>query len=295
MSEESGEKIQRIEDVNALVQALVHKETLGKPFWLSGIAQAVHYSDQGNTYFRLENNRYSIYCYLPDRLRGEMDFTIQPHMELEVFGDIRVWQPQARLQIQAQKIRLIEISLVADFKGTEEYLRSKGLFPKTPLPLPNPILKIMLITSTGSRAVDDFRAAYFKAGGTAEVDVYDVPLEGESAPRKIAEALYAINDGSMADVIVLTRGGGSTRSLAVFNDPMIAEAICRSKIPIVSAIGHERDIVFADKVADKRASTPTDAATLLLNAQKSKSKSCFLLASSFLVILSSLFYLSLGL
>jgi exodeoxyribonuclease VII large subunit len=274
MSQEPDTTVNKISDINARIKAIVENQTLGKPVAIGGLVQSVHQSDRGHVYFNLVDDPFSIRCFAHERLRGDLGFTIRSGMELEVYGEIKVYDRLARIELDAQQVRLIEQTSVSDFMSLEQQLEHKGLWPPTKKKLPAQINHIALVTSINSQAREDFKSAYRESGfGTAQISEEDVPLEGEFAPKKIAETIERINQQGQADVIVLTRGGGKRQALSVFDDLLIAEAISKSTIPVVCGVGHESDQTFADKVADLSAISPTAAAHIILKSQKPK-KGC---------------------
>jgi exodeoxyribonuclease VII large subunit len=272
---ENPNPITPISDLNARIQAIVQKETIGKPLWVSGVIEGKRQSARGHIYFRLEDDPWSIDCVLYDNVQGNLGFTPQNGMEVEALGEIRVYDRKARLEFQVQQMRVVVPRSIPDFLDAEAYLRNKGLWGQPKKELPHHIDRIALVTSRNSDAVNDFKEVYQRKSlpdKSAQILLEDVPLEGELAPAKIAQAIRHINDGKLADVIVLTRGGGRASQLATFNDPLIAEAIIQSKIPVITGIGHESDQTFADKVADGVGITPTDAADKIIQLQARASK-----------------------
>lgn len=266
-----------VRDFSTQLQSHILKEAIGKNCFLKGTVKGKFQSARGHIYFELEDKSWSIYCMLSADVANQLSFTIQNNMDVEIYGDIGFYDRKCQIQLQIQQIRLIERPAFPDFGEAEKYLKSKGLWGLPPIPLPTRIKNIYLITSERSKAVADFRAKYADSAVKAKVTpaqilVEDVPLEGELAPRRIADAIQNADSGARADVIVLTRGGGAFSALATFNDPIIAEAICRSKTPIVVGVGHEEDRVFAEKVADVRAISPTDAADKIVEAQQQSHK-----------------------
>ena len=146
------------------------------------------------------------------------------------------------------------------------------------------------MTGVQTCALPIFETNYRKAEGKAAVELADVRLEGQSAVQEISDALNRLNRENEVDVIVLTRGGGRKHDMSIFNDVIIAEAICRSEIVVVTAIGHERNHFFADKVADMSVSTPTAAAIALAKPHKPNSDRIIIaavavIATVFIVIL----------
>jgi exodeoxyribonuclease VII large subunit len=256
--------VEIIRDVNMRLRALVESETLSSGFWVGGLVRKHYLSDYGHIYFDLVDGDYSIYCMVREAVRGKLDFTISNGMDIELFGSIHVYEKRARIEMEVQQARLVTrpVSNVHDISVLEQ-LKKKALWPRERRPIPQPINKIALITSRYSDAERDFNATYRQKGGTAAVTTVDVRIQGQQAPREIADAINLLNKDSSADVIVLTRGGGRLADIAVFDDLLIVEAICRSTIPIVTGIGHQPDTTLADRVADVSQITPTAAAQYL--------------------------------
>ncbi len=265
MPDDTAARVNHIRDINARVRAIIERETVGKPFWVGGLVCRYHISDFGHVYFDLYHGNHSIACMIPESARGGLGFTVANGMEIEVFGTLRVYEPRAKIEIEVESARLIERGAYANYIDIEEQLRRKGLWPRRKRPLPEQITRIGLITSKQSDALHDFEDTYRResAGNVAAIQLVDVRVQGEQAPREIADAINRLNQEAEVDVIVLVRGGGRAAELATFDDYLIAEAICRSDIPVVTGIGHQRDETFADRVADVAAITPTDAALRL--------------------------------
>jgi exodeoxyribonuclease VII large subunit len=151
-------------------------------------------------------------------------------------------------------------------------LEREGLFaPERKRPLPYIPQKIGLITAADSAAAADFTKILKERWGGVEVLLADVYVQGEQAPLQIIQALDHINQLSeVPEVLVITRGGGSAEDLAAFNDERLVRAIAASRIPTLVAIGHEVDVSLAELAADQRASTPTNAAQILVPDKKSE-------------------------
>lgn len=263
----SEEPVFPLARVNARVRAVVESETLDKPLWTGGFVHHVYLADSGHVYFTLVEGDFSIRCMLTERKRGSIPFTPQDGMEVEVYGSIAVFDQKAMIQIVVEQMRLLEGQVMSHYESAEDRLSKQGLYPPKKRPLPTNIGTIRLVTSRSSQAIKDFENTYRDHNGTAQVRISEVLLEGDFAAQKIADKIRQINEDGSADVMVLTRGGGRRQMLSVFNDYLIAEAICRSRIPIVTGIGHANDETLADRVADVRTDTPTAAAVLLAGVE----------------------------
>jgi exodeoxyribonuclease VII large subunit len=268
MSDQPNTPKRHIPQLNAMVRALVEQETLEHPFWVGGYVTRRFLSDAGHLYFDINDEDFSISCMVRERVRGTIAFDISNGLDVEVLGRVRVYERKARVEIDVEDIRLIERPQTVIDGSLLQQLEQKGLWPRTKKPIPNTIQRIGLITSKQSQALHDFEDQYRRDGGTAAIKLTDVRLQGEQAIREIAEAIKRFNQANDVDVIVLTRGGGRTAELSVFDDLQIAEAICLSEIPVVTGIGHQRDHTLADEVADASQITPTAAASFLAHKKE---------------------------
>jgi exodeoxyribonuclease VII large subunit len=252
-----------IPGLNALIRSLVEQETLGHPFWVGGYVTHRFNSDAGHLYFRLTDEDYSIGCIIRAPVKNKLGFEISSGMDIEVYGCVRVYERKADIQIEVEQVRLIESQQKIVDTNLLNQLEKIGLWPHEKKPMPNVIRKIGLVTSKQSDALHDFEDTYRSEGGTAAVKLSDVRLQGDQAPQVIADAIRRVGKSGDVDVIVLTRGGGRTADLAVFDSLLIAEAICRCTVPVITGIGHQRDHTLADEVADYKAITPTAVASYL--------------------------------
>ncbi|MCA0452617.1 MAG: exodeoxyribonuclease VII large subunit [Chloroflexi bacterium] len=250
-----------IPSLNALIRSVVEVETLDYPFKVAGYVTRFYKSNPGNLYFDLTDDGYTISCII--RTKNVPAFPLGNGMDIEVYGTVKVYEPKAQIQIDVTQVRVLESQSKTVDKTLLEQLTAKGLWPRSKKPMPPMISKIGLVTSKQSDALHDFEDTYRTEGGTAAVRLSDVRLTGEQAPQIIANAITRFSHSREVDVIVLTRGGGRSAELATFDSLLIAEAICRSNIPVVTGIGHQRDRTLADEVADYMAITPTAVATYL--------------------------------
>ncbi len=263
MSVEPNTKKRNIPSLNALIRSLVEQETLEHSFWVGGNVARRFISQADHLYFDLIDEDYSIGCMVRSAVKNKLGFEISNGMDIEVYGCIRVYERKAEVQIDVEQIRLVQIQQKIIDTNLLNQLTQEGLWPREKKPIPIGIRKIGLVTSKQSDALHDFEDTYRSEGGIAAVKLSDIRLQGDLAPRQIADAIKRLDKGNEVDIIVLTRGGGRTDDLAVFDSLLIAEAICRSKTPVVTGIGHQRDHTLADEVADYKAITPTAVASYL--------------------------------
>ena len=257
-----------IAEINAHIRNTLEREIRIKHVTVIGkVIGRVYTSDLGHVYFKISDNDYAIPCFLRQSVARTLGHKIQVGTQLEVTGVIGVYDKDLAVQIEVERAELIQAAPARNLDGLETLLKSEGTWRTAKHPLPAQIKRIGLVTSSSSRARDDFESYYADQGGTAHIWHERVPLEGEQAATKIVEAIHSLNRRTDIDVIVLTRGGGRPEDLAVFSDPTIAQAIAESNKPVVTGIGHEGDETLADRAADVRAITPTAAAVLLAHHQ----------------------------
>ena len=194
-----------------------------------------------------------------------LKFRPEDGMKVVVRGRISVYEQGGIYQMYAESIEPDgEGSLYAAFEKLKEKLREKGMFEESlKKPLPRFPKKIGVVTAEGGAALQDILNITKRRYPLAEIVLYPVSVQGVSAAGEIANAIDYMNEVSACDVMIIGRGGGSIEDLWAFNEEIVANAIFNSKIPVVSAVGHETDFTIADFVADLRAPTPSAAAELV--------------------------------
>lgn len=225
-------------------------------------------SNRKHIYFSISDsaktNTATCSCALWEFKAKQLSFDLEIGMKVRVTGTANIYKPNGRFTFIVNTIAPVgEGALQKAFEALKKSLEKKGYFDearKRSIPLyPQ---KIGLITSRNGDAIKDFRTHLVSVG--MQVFHVDSRVEGLSAISDLVAAITYINTAHPdLDVIVLTRGGGSLESLQAFNSLEVAQAIFASRIPVVSAVGHENDVTIADLVADMRASTPTAAGNVL--------------------------------
>lgn len=226
--------------------------------------------------FRVSKNKW-VYFDLKDEYSSVKFFgtiyqlpgPLEDGMLLQVRGNPRL-HPQYGFSITVQTMQPVgEGSIKKAAALLEAKLASEGLFDiERKRPLPYPPKRIGLVASGESAAYHDFIKILNERWGGTEVLLADVQVQGDLAPGQIIRALEYLNTHEEVDVIVVTRGGGSAEDLAAFSTEQVTRAVAASRTPTVVAIGHEVDISLAELAADQRASTPSNAAQLLVPDKK---------------------------
>lgn len=193
---------------------------------------------------------------------ADVSANIADGQEVLAAGRISVYAPRGNYQLIAELVQPAGVSsLAAAFEALKRKLADQGLFDearKKPIP-PNPA-RVALITSPHGAAVRDFLRLAEARGTGAQLRIYPSLVQGDAAPGQLAAQLDAVNRDGWAEVVALIRGGGSLEDLWAFNTELVAEAMARSAIPVVTGVGHEPDVSIADYVADRRFSTPSAVA-----------------------------------
>ena len=223
----------------------------------------------GHHYFSLKDAESSIRCVMFRREAMSLRFRPENGMKVVVSGRVSVFPRDGAYQLYCATMVPDGVGELAfAFEQLKNRLHKEGLFdPAHKKPIPAHPRTIALVTSPAGAAVRDMIRILGARYPMAKVLVVPVRVQGEEAPEEIAQGLDLVNALDLADLIITGRGGGSMEDLWAFNDEGVARAIFRSRIPVISAVGHEPDVTIADFVADLRASTPSNAAELAVPDQ----------------------------
>lgn len=243
--------------------------------WIRGEISNYRPSSTGHTYFTLSDRSASVSMVLfrGDMIRNPDAQKFRDGDEIMCFGDVSVYAKRGTFQVIVKIIKAVgKGNLQADFEKLKSKLSQEGLFDlESKQSIPDFPMKVAVITSPSGAAVKDFLQVYSRRALHMDVLIVPAIVQGEKAPASLRNALFHTLkfhlEKSPIDVIVLTRGGGSMEDLWCFNDEGLAYDIFNSPVPIISAIGHERDFSISDFVADVRCETPTAAAELLTQEQ----------------------------
>lgn len=230
--------------------------------WVTGEISNVRRPASGHIYLTLKDEGAQIAMVIWRAIAAKIPFELRDGLAVIVQGELTVYPPQGQYQISCRQVYPKGVgALELAFRQLKEKLQKEGLFAlehKRPLPfLPR---RIGIVTSRSGAALRDILKVLSKRSPFVPVLIHSTRVQGEGAAREIAEAIANMNRFEDVDVLIVGRGGGSLEDLWAFNEEPVARAIYSSRIPIVSAVGHEIDVTIADFVADVRALTPTDAA-----------------------------------
>ena len=223
-----------------------------------------HYT--GHMYFTLKDENSLIKCVMFKTYTPNLNFIPKDGMQVKVLGTVSVFERDGVYQIYCKAMQQDGLGdLYRIYTELKEKLSKEGLFDdKYKKPIPYMPKCIGVLTSNTGSVIRDIINVSTRRNPNVYIKLLPVPVQGQGAARKITEAIKIMNENRLCDVIILARGGGSLEDLWPFNEEIVAKAIFDSKIPIVSAVGHETDFTISDFVADLRAPTPSAAAELVI-------------------------------
>ncbi|GGA68055.1 exodeoxyribonuclease VII large subunit [Ornithinibacillus halotolerans] len=237
--------------------------------WLKGEISNFKLHSRGHMYLTLKDDQSRINAVMFAGNNRFLKFRPENGMKVLVRGEISVFEATGQYQLYIQQMEPDGIgSLYLAFEQLKEKLRKQGYFEESyKKEIPKVPDHIAVITSPTGAAVRDIITTIKRRYPVVQLTVLPVLVQGVNAARSIQKAIEQANAMSMFDVIILGRGGGSIEELWSFNEEIVADAIFRSQIPIISAVGHETDVTISDYVADLRAPTPTGAAEMAVPSQ----------------------------
>ena len=223
----------------------------------------------GHHYFTIKDGTGAMKCVMFKSAAVRLRFRPENGMQVIAMGSVTVYVRDGVYQLYCTGMVMDGIGdLYAAFEQLKTKLAAQGLFdPAHKKPLPRLPGTIGIVTSSAGAAVHDMLRILRKRYPLTNVKLLPVRVQGAEAPAEIAGAIWYANQHNLADLLIVGRGGGSIEDLWAFNDEMVARAIYDSKIPVISAVGHEPDVTISDFVADLRAATPSNAAELAVPDQ----------------------------
>ena len=257
-------RIYSVSELNELIKELFDETPLFLQIAVRGELSNYKIYPSGHHYFTLKDSESSLKCVMFKSSALKLRFKPENGMSVTAFGRVSVYPRDGAYQLYCTGIMPEGTGdLQVAFEQLKKKLDEEGLFDashKKPLPLyPE---KIAVITSSAGAAVHDMIRILSHRWPMTKVLLLPVRVQGSEAPAEIAGAIRYANRHALADLIITGRGGGSIEDLWAFNDERVARAIYASSIPVISAVGHEPDVTISDYVADRRASTPSNAAEI---------------------------------
>lgn len=260
----SRNRILTISELTRRIRGSLEQEFFN--LWVVGEASNVRRPTSGHVYLTLKDADAQLQAVIFKTVVNNIKFEVRDGMEVLAFGSVTVYEARGQYQLIIERIEPKGIgALQLAFLQLKERLEKEGLFdPAHKKPLPLLPKKIAIVTSLTGAAIRDILNVINRRFAKVEILIYPVKVQGDGAAQEIAQAITDLNAIADIDVIIAGRGGGSLEDLWAFNEEVVARSIYASKIPVISAVGHEIDVTISDLVADKRALTPTEAGELVV-------------------------------
>lgn len=266
--DQKSDKIWTITEVNSAVKTVL--EGALASFWMEAEIGTMTVHSSGHVYMVLKDEKSQIKAVIWKGAQAVRALKLATGSKLEVFGNITVYEPRGEYQFTIRDIRPLGLGeLQRKFEEIKNRLQKEGLFDSSrKKKIPTLPRKIGVITSPTGAAIHDFLNIINRRFPNINIQIYPSAVQGIGAEKDLIKGVRFFNRiESKVDVIVLMRGGGSMEDLWPFNDEALAREIAASKIPTISAVGHEIDFTISDFVADMRVPTPSSAAELVIAKQ----------------------------
>lgn len=266
-----SDRIYKVSEITQDIKLILENTFEG--VWVEGELSNVRVSSSAHQYFSLKDEKAVLQAVVFSRIGASTKFKLEDGLKVLCFGNIEVYPPHGKYQLIVERIEPKGLgALQLALEQLKNKLEKEGLFSsehKKPIPyLPQ---RVGVVTSLQGAAIKDILKVLDRRFRGVHIVIRPVQVQGDNAKNQIAEAIddfNLLNEGLSADkrieVLIVGRGGGSIEDLWAFNEEIVARSIYNSKIPVISAVGHERDITLSDLVADIRASTPSAAAEMVI-------------------------------
>ncbi|WP_243288936.1 exodeoxyribonuclease VII large subunit [Clostridium perfringens] len=252
-------------EVNNYVKKLVENDFILKNLNVKGEISNLKFHSSGHIYFSLKDENSKVNCIMFKNNAVNLDFRLEEGMKVEIKARLGVYHKEGTYQLYCENIKKAGIGeLFEEFHKLKKELSEEGIFDeKYKRALPKFPKRIGIITARTGAAVRDIINVIQRRNKSLDIILYPAKVQGENAADSIIEGIRYFNNEKSVDVIILGRGGGSIEELWAFNSRELAYEIFNSRIPTVSAVGHEVDFTISDFVSDMRAPTPSAAGELV--------------------------------
>ena len=258
---ERKKSVYGVSQINAYIRNMLAQDFLLRDVLVRGEVSNCTYHSSGHIYFTLKDEKAAIACVMFAGSRKGLSFRLQEGQQVVVSGSVEVFERDGKYQLYAKRIFSDGAGTLSEkFERLKRTLEERGMFdPCYKRPLPRFIRTLGVVTAPTGAAIRDIINIAGRRNPYVQIILYPALVQGEHAAESIVRGIHAL-EALPVDVIIAGRGGGTLEDLWAFNDEQLARAIAASEIPVVSAVGHERDHSISDFVADYAAATPTAAA-----------------------------------
>ena len=254
-----------VTQLNTYIKSIIDGDSLLRSLYVVGeISNFTNHYRTGHFYLTLKDENCAVKAVMFASANRRLKFMPENGMKVIVRGRVSVFERDGQYQFYIDDMQPDGLgALNLAFEQLKNRLAQEGLFDERfKKPIPYRCMRIGVVTSATGAVIQDIRNVISRRYPLAEIILAPVQVQGASAAPQIVDAIERFNSGDYADVLIVGRGGGSLEDLWAFNDELVAHAIYASKIPVISAVGHEPDVTISDFVADVRAAKPSNAAEL---------------------------------
>ncbi len=264
LTSQDNRRIYRVSEITRLIKVALENEF--GTLWVEGEVSNLRRPASGHMYFTLKDGSAQISAVFFRGSQAGLRIELKDGLQLRVAGQLSVYEASGQYQIVVRRVEEAgKGSLQEAFEALKKKLAAEGLFDEArKKPIPRLPQHVGIVTSTTGAAIRDILNILGRRFPNLHIVIAPVRVQGEGAAQDIAAAIERMNRLGGIDVMIVGRGGGSIEDLWCFNEEVVARAIAASRIPIVSAVGHETDFTISDLVADLRAPTPSSAAELVV-------------------------------
>ncbi|MCH7954556.1 MAG: exodeoxyribonuclease VII large subunit [Candidatus Marinimicrobia bacterium] len=255
-------KIYSVSDATTLIKSVLEMNI--PPIWVEGEISSWMRATSGHSYFNLKDSSSLLPTVMWKQSAQSLLFKPEDGMKVRVLGKITVYEKSGKYQMIASQLQPLGIGdLYQEFELLKKRLAEEGLFDdERKMEIPRYPFNIGVVTSSKGAVIADIKNVLNRRAPHVNVILESTRVQGEGAAEEIVSAIEKFNRKGDVDLLIIGRGGGSIEDLWAFNEEIVARAIAASKLPIISAVGHETDYSISDFVADLRAPTPSAAAEL---------------------------------
>ena len=259
----NNQEIVSVSDINNLAKGLLEKELTN--VWIQGEISSFTAHGSGHWYFTIKDKNSSLSCVMFKFENQNVLFDPKVGDELILNGNVSIYAPSGRYQFNVKHIEVFgEGALLKAFEDLKRKLEKEGLFEESAKkPIPALPLSVAVISSETGAVIEDIINVLGRRAPSLKLTLIKSKVQGKTADKEITKSIEWANRANIFDVVILARGGGSIEDLWCFNMESVAREIAKSKLPIISAVGHETDFTISDFVADLRAPTPSAAAEII--------------------------------
>ena len=258
-------KIVSVTQLTNHIKALIEGSALLDGLWLTGEVSNFKRHISGHCYLTLKDSGAAIRAVMFKSRADALRFEPQNGMKVLVAGRVSVYERDGAYQFYIDRMLPDGVGeLWLQVEQLRDKLRHEGLFDRKRQRLPLLPKRVCVITSPTGAVIRDIVTVATKRTPYVQVVLFPSVVQGKDAPVDISNAIVRVNQEQFADLIIIARGGGSLEDLMAFNDERLIRAVAASRIPVISAVGHETDFTLCDAVADVRAATPSQAAEIAI-------------------------------